>query len=153
MADPCRAVEHLLYIYAERIDAGDFGGVSELFARGRIVGPDGNVIARGSEEVRGLYESSTRLYECGTPCTQHMTTNAIIELDSNGLAASGRSRFTVFQCLPDFPLQAIISGRYADRFECVDGQWGFSERRMQVEFSGDLSRHLLIELPSSVNES
>ena len=60
MADPCRAVEQLLYIYAERIDAGDFRGVSELFARGWIAGPDGNVIARGSDEVRGLYESSTR---------------------------------------------------------------------------------------------
>ena len=153
MADPCRAVEQLLYIYAERIDAGDFRGVSELFARGWIAGPDGNVIARGSDEVRGLYESSTRLYECGTPCTQHMTTNAIIELDPTGLSASGRSRFTVFQCLPDFPIQAIISGRYADRFECVDGQWGFSERRMQVEFSGDLSRHLLIELPNSTHET
>ena len=152
MADPCREVEQLLYLYAERIDAGDFQGVSELFSSGHIVGPDGSVIARGSDEVRGLYESSTRLYECGTPRTQHMTTNPIIELDPTGLLASGRSRFTVFQCLPDFPLQPIISGRYADRFECVDGQWGFSERRMRVEFLGDLSRHLLIELSESNGE-
>ncbi|MEE3327697.1 MAG: nuclear transport factor 2 family protein [Myxococcota bacterium] len=152
MADDCRRVEQLLYVYAERIDAGDFPGVGELFSHGHIVGPDGNVIARGAQEVQGLYETSTRLYECGTPCTQHMTTNAIIELDDSGLSAQGRARFTVFQCLPDFPLQPIISGRYADRFSCIDGQWGFDERRMQVEFAGDLSRHLLIELPSAPNE-
>ena len=149
MADESRRVEHILYVYAERIDAGDFRGVGELFAHGQIVGPDGNVIARGVDEVEGLYRSSPRLYECGTPCTQHMTTNAIIEVDDSGLSAQGRARFTVFQCLPDFPLQPIISGRYADRFTCVDGHWGFAERRMQVEFAGDLSRHLLIELPST----
>ena len=150
--DEARRVEHILYLYAERIDAGDFPGVAELFSDGQIVGPDGSVIARGPSEVQGLYESSTRLYECGTPCTQHMTTNAIIEVDESGLSAEGRARFTVFQCLPDFPLQPIISGRYADRFACVDGQWGFSERRMKVEFAGDLSRHLLIDLPNSSNE-
>jgi hypothetical protein len=150
--DDGRRIEHLLYLYAERIDAGDFEGVGELFSSGQIVGPDGSVIARGSAEVQGLYESSTRLYECGTPCTQHMTTNAIVEVEESGLSAQGRARFTVFQCLPDFPLQPIISGRYADRFACVDGQWGFSERRMRVEFAGDLSRHLLIELPSPPSE-
>lgn len=149
MADESRQVEQLLYIYAERIDAGDFPGVAELFSNGQIVGPDGNVMAQGREEVQRLYETSTRLYDCGTPCTQHMTTNAIIDVDESGLSAQGRARFTVFQCLPDFPLQPIISGRYADRFSCVEGRWGFTERRMQVEFSGDLSRHLLIELPSA----
>ena len=149
--DDCRRIEQLLYLYAERIDDGDFQGVGELFSRGRIKGPDGAVIAEGATEVQGLYESSTRLYECGTPRTQHMTTNVIIEIDESGLSAQGRARFTVFQCLPDFPLQPIISGRYVDGFVCVDGTWTFSERRMKVDFAGDLSRHLLIELPDPGN--
>ena len=51
--DDGRRIEHLLYLYAERIDAGDFQGVGELFSGGQIVGPDGNVIARGSAEVQG----------------------------------------------------------------------------------------------------
>ena len=99
--------------------------------------------------MRGLYESSTRLYETGTPCTQHMTTNAIIEVDENSISATGRTRFTVFQCLPDFPLQAIIAGRYLDRFGWAEGRWFFVERKMLVEFVGDLSRHLLIDLSNS----
>lgn len=147
MTNSSLEIEKLLYLYAERIDDGDFQGVADLFAHGSIIGPDGEMIARGIDEVRGLYESSTRLYETGTPCTQHMTTNAIIEVDGSSLSAVGRTRFTVFQCLPDFPLQAIIAGRYLDRFGLIEGHWFFLERQMRVEFVGDLSRHLLIELP------
>lgn len=147
MADSARDIENLLYLYAERIDAGDFDGVAELFRHGCILGPNGKPLAQGREEVRSMYETSTRLYEDGTPRTQHVTTNAIIEVDDETGSATARSRFTVFQCLPDFPLQAIVAGRYSDRFERRDANWGFAERDIQVEHIGDVSRHLLIELP------
>ena len=49
----------------------------------------------------------------------------------------------VFQAAPGLPLQPIITGSYLDRFEKVDGQWRFSERRELVGQTGDLSAHLL----------
>ena len=141
------AIERLIFGYAERIDRGDFEGVGELFAEGTIAGPDGTPLARGRDEVRQLYERTTRRYEDGTPRTQHQTTNLQLELDEPGGAAGARSYYTVLQALPDFPLQPIVAGRYEDRFECSGSTWRFRERRMFVELVGDVSRHLLIPLP------
>ncbi len=75
-----------------------------------------------------------------------MTSNVIIDFDESETSASVRSYFTVFQALPDFPLQPIVSGRYHDRFERVDGRWRFSQRKMMPELFGDMSRHMLIEI-------
>ena len=139
-------IEQLLYRYAERIDAGDFDGVADLLAHAVITTPDAEGGPRGREEILATYLATARRYEDGTPHTKHVTTNAIIEVDEEAGRATSRSYFTVFQSLPDFPLQPIIAGRYHDRFERVDGAWRFSERMMIPELTGDLSRHLLIEL-------
>lgn len=141
--DDHREIERLLYRYADLIDAGDFAGIGELFGRGQIVA-SGNRF-RGADEVRQMYEMATRRYPDGTPRTQHVTSNVSIRVDGDSAQAS--LRFTVFQALPDFPLQPIVVGRYADRFARDAGGWYFTERRMQVELVGDVSRHLLIELP------
>lgn len=150
MPDHARAIENLLHTYAERIDAGDLEGVAELFRHGRIAAsPDtpAEQSVVGRDRVLALYRGSTRLYEDGTPRTKHVTTNSIIEVRDDGLTASARSYYTVFQQLADFPLQAIISGRYHDAFHRVDGAWAFETRIMFVDLVGDLSRHLLIDLP------
>jgi hypothetical protein len=149
-ADARTAIENLYYLYAERIDAGDFAGVGELFEYARILGPDGEVAAKGSAEVKSLYDRSTRLYEDGTPKTQHVTTNVIFEFDDDGRSASTRARFTVVQGLPDFPLQPIITGHYFDRFAYDESRgWHFVERRMRPVLMGDLSRHLLGEFQTT----
>ena len=141
------AIERLLFEYAARIDAGDFAGVGALFADGAIAMADGTRIAVGAEAVEALYVATTRRYDDdGTPHTKHVTTNVSVDLDPTGDRAVVRSYFTVLQGLTDFPLQPIISGRYEDRVERVDGAWAFRERRMHPELYGDLSRHLLIEL-------
>ena len=143
MADNDREIENLIYAYAERIDLGDLAGVAELFRHGRIEAQPG-VIFEGVEQVRGLYEMSTRLYEDGTPRTKHVTTNVAVSIDSN--AATARSYYTVFQQTDELPLQPIIAGRYRDTFHRVDGQWCFDTREMFVDLKGDLSHHLLFDL-------
>lgn len=149
-ADARIAIENLLFSYAERMDAGDFTGVGELFAKGRILGPTGDVLGTGQDEVKAIYERSTRLYEDGSPMTQHLTTNVIFDFGSDGQMASTRSRFTVMQALPDFPLQCIITGNYEDRFDHDESEgWAFTERRMKPKLMGDLSRHLKYELADS----
>lgn len=147
MDDSRRRIEDLLYAYAERIDAGDFAGVGALFADGEIrAGEHGGAI-RGAEAVRQLYAATVRLHEDGTPRTKHVTTNVIVEVDEAAGAATARSYFTVLQQLDDFPLQVIVAGRYHDAFVRVDDSWRFSVRRMYVDLTGDVRRHLLIALP------
>jgi hypothetical protein len=110
------------------------------------MGPTGEAGARGRDQALAMYTVSTRRYEDGTPHTKHVTSNVLIDVDEAAGTASARSYFTVFQALPDFPLQPIIAGRYHDRFERVAGRWRFSERKMIPELFGDLSRHLLISI-------
>jgi 3-phenylpropionate/cinnamic acid dioxygenase small subunit len=146
-ADVRNALENLLFAYAERIDAGDFAGVGELFARACILGPMGEIVATGKDEIEALYVGSTRVYEDGSPMTQHVTTNVILMPGSDDRTAAARSRFSVMQGLPDFPLQCIITGSYEDRFARDEAiGWHFIERCMKPKLLGDLSHHLKYEL-------
>lgn len=150
MADSARAIENLLYTYAERIDAGDLEGVADLFANGRI-GAAADATApqtfEGRDAVLAMYRAATRIYDdTGTPHTKHVTTNAIIEVDDDAGAASARTYYTVMQQTEALPLQPIICGRYHDTFKRIDGTWWFDTRIMFVDLVGNLSHHLLYEL-------
>lgn len=141
------AIENLMFVYAERIDAGDFKGLAALFSKARMIGPKGNVQGTGSEEIEKIYLRATQVYEDGTPMTQHVTTNLILEIAPDGRSAATRSRFSVLQAVPGFPLQCILTGYYEDRFAYTDADgWHFTERRMKPKLAGDLSRHLKYEL-------
>lgn len=139
MIDP--TISQPIFEYARYIDAGDFKAVAELFRHGKIITPQGDVC--GYDEVLAMYTASTRLYDNGTPCTRHVTSN--LDIRQDGDTATCESYFTVFQALPDFPLQAIISGSYSDRLQRVDGHWQFVTRSMLPDLLGDLSRHLLFD--------
>jgi hypothetical protein len=145
MPDSDRAIENLVYAYAERIDAGDLAGVGELFRNGRIQAAPG-VVFEGAEQVKGLYDSATRLYADGTPRTRHVTSNVAVEVDDDAGTGTARSYYTVFQQTEELPLQPIIAGHYHDTFHRVDGAWWFDTREMFVDLTGDLSHHLLFEL-------
>ncbi len=141
------AIENLMFRYAECIDGGDFDGIGEIFADARMLGPKGDVQGEGKDEIKSIYDGSTMLYEDGTPMTQHVTTNLILEFAEDGRSANARSRFTVMQGLPDFSLQCIITGYYEDKFSYDEIRgWHFRERRMKPKLAGDLSRHLKFDL-------
>jgi len=144
--DSAREIENLLYTYADRIDRGDFDGVADLFTHGRILGMEGGPpesVFAGREAVRRLYGGTTRIYEdTGTPKTHHVTTNARIEVDEDAGTASCSSYYAVTQATDALPLQLIITGRYRDTFQRIDGVWWFDSRTMFVDQTGDLSHHL-----------
>ncbi|WP_334141598.1 nuclear transport factor 2 family protein [Rhabdothermincola sp.] len=152
-----RQIEALIHRYAQLIDKGDFKGLGELFAWGRIVLEDGTVLAEGADAVTALYRTTTRLHDDGTPRTLHVTTNVIVELDAGAATAHARSYFTVLQQTPAVALQPIAAGRYRDRFERRGGgsgpagpgpgEWRFTERMLLPQFYGDVHDHLLIDLP------
>lgn len=149
MIDDARQIENLIYLYAERLDAGDLDGVAELFRHGRIQpapeAPDGASF-EGRDAVRALYARATRLYEDGTPRTRHITTNVILEVDAGAGTAAARSSFSVLQRTETLPLQPIIVGRYHDTFRRRDGRWWFDTRIMRIDLVGDVSQHLLFDL-------
>lgn len=140
--DARSAIEHIVYGYAERLDAGDFEGVAELFAHARYRG--GGYDDPGAEGSAHVLEKMqmVRRYDDGTPRTKHVTTNLVIDADEGAGTATARSYFTVFQQVDDFPLQAVIAGRYHDTFAKVDGEWRLTERVFLCDLFGDLSRHL-----------
>jgi 3-phenylpropionate/cinnamic acid dioxygenase small subunit len=137
------AIANLVFLYAERIDGGDFAGVAELFRFGEITTEGDAARHRGFDQVFQMYEGWTRRHQDGTPRTKHVTTNLIIEMDDESGVAEGRSYFTVLQQTEALPLQPIIAGRYHDRFERADGSWRFAHRHILVDLVGDLSQHLL----------
>ena len=49
----------------------------------------------------------------------------------------------MFQATEALPLQPIITGRYEDKFERVDGRWRYTEKKFFVDLVGDLSQYLL----------
>ena len=137
-----RAILNLLFTYAERIDAGDFEGVSELFSGAEVfmAGPDHPAVA--GEQVGPIMKHFVKTYE-GIPLTKHLVTNTIIEALTDSSACT-RSQFTVLQNVPDLlPLQVVASGRYHDQFtKSVSGEWKFAQRVMLVDAHGDVSAHL-----------
>ena len=63
--DDHRAIEHLLYRYADLVDAGDFAGIGRLFARGRIVA--GGSVIEGAAAVQAMYETGKALRDGAKP--------------------------------------------------------------------------------------
>ena len=135
-------IRNLLARYGELLDAGDFDGVGDLFAHGRLCGPDGTALAAGAEAVAAFYRAGTQLHD-GSPCTKHLVANSIFEDRAGDGTVTVRSSYVVFQATPTLALQPIITGRYVDRFAPMgaDG-WSFVERRFAVDQVGDLSQHL-----------
>jgi len=142
------AIEGLVARYADLIDGGDLDGVGALFAHGRLVTPDGLVLAEGADAVAALYRATTRLHDDGTPRTAHLVTNLVVDVAPDRDTATARSRFTVLQSPPDVDpprLEPIITGSYRDAFTRLDGRWWFAERAMVPHLLGDLSAHLLLD--------
>ena len=140
MSDAHEQIRNLLGRYCELMDAGDFAGLAELFADASLADEQGNVFATGSAEVLAMWQGQTRLYD-NSPRTRHVTANPVITVDVD--TATCTSSYIVFQGVDDFPLQPIVSGRYADTFTCDEaGRWHWTERRYAIDHAGDLSHHL-----------
>jgi ketosteroid isomerase-like protein len=142
------AITDLVYAYAERIDVGDFEGVADLFADAEITFEGFTQGRPGRQKILAMYEASTRRYDDGTPKTKHVMTNVVVDVGDDRRSATARSYFTVLQAIPgELALQPIIAGRYRDAFARTDGSWRFSHRHMFVDLVGDLSQHMLGDVP------
>ncbi|GLY83205.1 nuclear transport factor 2 family protein [Actinoallomurus iriomotensis] len=133
-----REIANLIARYAELVDGGDFAGLGALLADATFTGSGSPVSGAGA--IEEMFRGTLIVYGDGTPRTKHVTTNLIVELD--GDTAAARSYVTVYQALPELPLQPIAVGRYHDRFAWDGTRWRFAERRVHIDLVGDVSRHL-----------
>jgi hypothetical protein len=135
-------IRNLLGRYCERIDAGDFDGVGELFSAGVLAAGDGTPFASGAGEVAAFYRDGTQLHD-GRPATKHLVLDTVFEEPELDGTVEVRSSYVVLQAVGTFALQPIITGRYVDRFgRDAEDDWCFRERRFFVDLLGDLSHHL-----------
>lgn len=144
---PIESVTKLIYAYAERIDAGDFAGVADVFAHAVLTFEGFDAAISGTDAISALYERTTRRYEDGTPRTKHVMTNVSVDVADDGTTATSRSYFTVLQAVPGaLALQPVIAGRYHNTYGLVEGRWRFSGMHIIVDLTGDLGHHMLGDL-------
>jgi 3-phenylpropionate/cinnamic acid dioxygenase small subunit len=135
MSNSVQELTAMVHRYCELFDTGDFAAFAQQFEHGVWY-----KAAPGAEAVLAYIDEHVLLYD-GLPRTKHVTTNLVIDVDEDDQTATASSYVTVFQALPDFPLQPIFMGRYKDRFERVDGVWRWRERQVIGDLRGDTSRH------------
>ncbi len=141
------AITKLIYTYAERIDAGDFAGVAEVFAHATLTFEGFGDAVSGREAIEALYGRTTRRYEDGTPKTKHVMTNVMVDVADDGASASSRSYFTVLQAVPgELALQPVIAGRYRHTYTRPDGRWEVATMHIIIDLVGDLGHHMLFDL-------
>ena len=144
---PVEAVTKLVYSYAERIDAGDFAGVAELFEHATLTFEGFGDAVSGRDAIEALYTRSTRRYEDGSPKTKHVMTNVIVDVAESGSDASSRSYFTVLQAVPGaLALQPVIAGRYRHGYKLIDEHWRVTSMHVMIDLVGDLGHHMLFDL-------
>lgn len=137
------AIQNLIYRYCDYLDRGDFTAMAQLFNRADIyLGATDQPIRSDAAALEAMYRDYVRIYSDGTPRTRHITTNLIVE-DQGAEQATAQSYITVLQSTDTLNLQPIIGGRNLDVFRKADGCWYFSERRIENDMWGDLSKHLL----------
>lgn len=143
-----RQILNLLHLYAERVDAGDFDGVAELFEHADYY-MDASTPLRGAAVAEAM-RSIVQVDERGRPGTRHLVTNTILDIEPEASPDAGRatarSCYTVLHAVPGLPLQPILAGRYHDRFVRDGDIWRFADRHITADLIGDLSHHLRFDL-------
>jgi 3-phenylpropionate/cinnamic acid dioxygenase small subunit len=129
----------LVYRYAELLDGGDIDGVVALFADATWRSAATGTVLRSQEEIRAVYDRI--MPDDGTPKTQHLMSNLIIDLVEGADEATGRCYYTVLQGRDaGEPIDTIVAGRYVDRYRRGAGGWKFADRLFIVDLPGGQSR-------------
>lgn len=121
------AIQRVIVEYAARLDAQDFDGYADLFAR-EGEWRNGNTVRRGREEIKDLLVG---LF--GTPPegfvnreSYHLVSNPQIDID--GDRATARSRHLLIMRGEDGSPVPELTGLYEDEFIREDGEWKILRR-------------------------
>lgn len=126
-----------LCAYCEGIDTADFDAVARLWKHGRWPFAD----EPGSEPMRRWLDDHVILYD-GKTHTKHQLTNTVIDVDDEAGTATFTSYASIWQALPNFPLQALIYATFNGTFERLDGRWWWKTMQMVPDLINDTSWHV-----------
>ena len=143
MSDAVKAISDMMFRYAELFDTGQFDEFAALFEHGRW-----HKAEPGAAAARAWIEDNVQLYD-GQTRTKHVTTNVVVDVDEGDGTARATAYVTIFQALPDFPLQPIFAGRYQDELRRIDGRWWWTNRAVVGDLYGDISHHVRYGPPAS----
>jgi len=143
MTDSVKQITDMMFRYAELFDTGRFDEFAALFEHGKW-----HKAEAGATAARAWIDDNVQLYD-GLTRTKHVTTNVVVDVDEIAGTAEATAYVTIFQALPDFPLQPIFAGRYQDRLTRIDGRWWWVQRSVVGDLYGDISRHVKYGPPES----
>jgi hypothetical protein len=136
-----REIENLIASYAFLVDDGEFAELGDLLGDAEF-SLNGGPVIQGRDAIEKFARDTLLTYDDGTPRTRHVTH----QHHHRGRRRRGHRRLPLLlHRLPitaRFPLQAIASGRYQDRFQRKNGQWRFTSRIVTTTLTGDTSHHV-----------
>lgn len=141
MSDDVQAIKNLIYSYSEWLDTGNLERLGRLFDGATLRTHGSEEALQGAKAVQQLLERAVHLYD-GIPSTKHLITNVTVEVDRDRRSARARSYYTALQARPELPLQAILSGRWHDRFVRDGDEWRFADRLIYTDLVGELRFHI-----------
>lgn len=121
------AIERVLVEYSARIDARDYEGYADLFAR-EGTWQNGNTVRRGREEIVAMLVGIFGTPEEGfvNRADYHLVSNPQVDVD--GDRATARSRHLLLMRGPDGAPVPELAGLYEDEFVREDGEWKILRR-------------------------
>jgi hypothetical protein len=137
-------IANLVHGLALAIDDADGDRIEELTEH-LVFTMDDHPPVEGGAAFRRMIERGMVLHD-GSPRTQHVVTNLVVDADDVRGLATSHCYVTVFQAVDGFPLQAILSARYRDEFVRENNVWRFDVRHMHVVLRGDTSHHSTQEM-------
>ena len=143
------AITKLIYTYAERIDAGDFAGVGELFAHATLTFEGFGDAVTGQDAIAALYGRTTRRYEDGTPRTKHVMTNVMVDVDDDGDArrlGAGRTSRCCRPCPARWPSSRSSPAATGTPTSGWTRSGASTTMHIIIDLVGDLGHHMLFDL-------
>jgi hypothetical protein len=107
-------IENLMALCWRLYDDGNWDTYAELFRDAVVIGGMGNTNRTPEEMLAYHYE--TILLHDGAVKVRHVVSNVEIEVNDSTGTATAHSYVTIYQALPDFPLQPVYVGGFADKF-------------------------------------
>jgi len=130
------AIRTLLVEYGRTLDARDFKGFSELFARGVGEWNGGMGVARGPEAIRKLMEHTIGNNTSGINSPNfHVFSNETINVNGDRATAVSKWAFVV-QGNNNRP-QWVYLGHYDDTLIREEGQWKYLQRKVTSDIPGE----------------
>jgi hypothetical protein len=123
------AIHALMMTYGRTLDARDFAGFEQIWARdSEFVGGPGGV-AKGPAATRALLESLLKANAAPTPGQDfHLFSNETIDVQGNTATALSKGAFVIRG--QNNRLETSILANYHDQFVREDGRWKFKRRQI-----------------------